>query len=377
LAIADAAWRGWVEPMNSKDEQVRATIAEQASEWFVANDEGPLDAEESAALVAWFKASPQNVEEFLGVAVIARDLSAAGADPEHSVESLIERARADNDARVESLWPRLPAALSGARIRWQTAAATIAALALVSVGLFLMWNRPPLPGPVSPADATALHFETRHGEQQTHRLADNSVLHLNTDTAVTVQYSKTERRVVLTSGQAGFEVAHEPERPFRVFAGPAEAIARGTKFDVRLGSDSTVVTVVEGRVAVGPSELLNRRSMSSNPRQPVRLVELGPDQQVSVSKDEWPATITAVDAKRTTAWLHRQIAFDHEPLERVAAEFNRYAAKPVEITTPELRKLEITGTFSIDDSEEFLAFLRSLDGVQVDVTATRVLVSKK
>jgi transmembrane sensor len=96
-----------------------------------------------------------------------------------------------------------------------------------------------------------------------------------------------------------------------------------------------------------------------------------------VSKDEWPATPTTVDAKRTTAWLHRQIAFNHEPLERVAAEFNRYAHKPVEITTPELRKLEITGTFSIDDGEEFLAFLRSLDGVRVDVTATRIRVSKK
>ena len=364
--------------MTSKDEQIRATIAEQASEWFVANDEGPLDAEQSAALVAWFKASPQNIEEFLHVAVIARDLSGASAEPEHSVESLVARARADDDARVEPFWPRLLAAVSEAPVRrWQTAAATVAALGLLSVGLFLMWNRPPLPGQVSPADATALHFETRHGEQQTHRLADNSVLHLNTDTAVTVQYSKTERRVVLASGQAGFEVAHEPERPFRVFAGPAEATARGTKFDVRLATDSTVVTVVEGRVAVGPSEMLDRRSTSSNPRQPVRLVEVGPDQQVSVSKDEWPATVTAVDAKRTTAWLHRQIAFDHEPLERVAAEFNRYAAKPVEIMTPELRKLEITGTFSIDDSEEFVAFLRSLDGVQVDVTATRIRVSKK
>ena len=36
----------------------------------------------------------------------------------------------------------------------------------------------------------------------------------------------------------------------------------------------------------------------------------------------------AVDAQRTTAWLRREIVFDHEPLERVAAEYNRYSAKP-------------------------------------------------
>ena len=107
------------------------------------------------------------------------------------------------------------------------------------------------------------------------------------------------------------------------------------------------------------------------------MVGLGPNQQISVSRDEWPATPTAVDAKRTTAWLHRQIAFNHEPLERVADELNRYATKPIEIVTPELRKLEITGAFSIDDTEEFLAFLRTLDSVRVEVTATQIRVSKK
>jgi transmembrane sensor len=364
--------------MTSKDEQVQATIAEQATEWFIANDEGPLDAEDSAALVAWLKASPRHVEEFLGVAVIARDLSAASADPEHSVESLVARARADDDGRVQPFWPRVFAAVSDVPVRrWQTAAATVAALGLATLGLLLLWHLRPIPGQVSQADVTALHFETRHGEQQTHRLADNSVLHLNTDTAVTIRYSKTERRVLVASGQAGFEIAHDAGRPFRVIAGPAEAIDLGTKFDVRLSNNSTVVTVVEGRVAVGPAEIMESGRMSSNQLPPVKLVELGPDQQITVSKGEWPATATTVDAKRTTAWLHRQIAFEHEPLERVAAEFNRYAAKPVEITTPELKKLEITGTFSIDDSEEFVAFLRSLDGVQVDVTATQIRVSKK
>ena len=182
---------------------------------------------------------------------------------------------------------------------------------------------------------------------------------------------------MLTSGQAGFEVVHEPKRPFHVFAGPAEVIDLGTKFDVRMENESTVVTVVEGRIAVAPSDSSRGGSARANPRPSVRLVELGPNEQVSVSKDEWPATPTVVDAKRTTAWLHRQIAFNHEPLERVAAEFNRYAPKPIEIMTPELGELEVTGTFSIDDSEEFLAFLRSLDGVQVDVTGTRIRVSKR
>jgi transmembrane sensor len=94
-----------------------------------------------------------------------------------------------------------------------------------------------------------------------------------------------------------------------------------------------------------------------------------------VSEGQWPASPTAVDAQLATAWLHRQIAFDREPLEKVAAEYNRYAPKPIEITTAELRKLEVSGTFSTDDPEELLAFLRSLEGVKVEVTATQIRVS--
>ena len=84
-----------------------------------------------------------------------------------------------------------------------------------------------------------------------------------------------------------------------------------------------------------------------------------------------------VDAQQSTAWLHRQIMFEHEPLSRVALEFNRYAAKPIEIVSPSLQNLEISGVFAIDDSEAFVAFLRSLAGVRVEVTPTRILVSKR
>jgi transmembrane sensor len=362
--------------MTSNDEQIRAAIAEQAAEWLVANDEGPLDAQESAALAAWLKASPVHVEEFLRVSAIARDLREAHTDPEYSLETVLARARAEDDTRVLPFWPRVTAPAGSIWSRgWLTAAVTLAAAVVVSLGFFSLWNvRPVTPVPL-PAEPTALHFETRHGEQLSRRLADNSLLHLNTDSAVTVRFSKTERLVALTSGQAEFEVAHDPARAFRVFAGSAEVIAIGTKFDVHLEDDSTVVTVVEGRVAVGRSPPLERRGTSQN--EAPRFIQVGADQQIRVAADEWPATPTTVDAQRTTAWLHREIVFDHEPLERVAAEFNRYAPKPIEIVTPALRSLQISGVFATDDTDAFIAFLRSLKGVRVEVTATRIRVSQQ
>jgi transmembrane sensor len=352
--------------MNSDEEKIRTAIAEQAGEWFVANDEGHLDERDSAAIAEWLKTSPIHVEEFLGVSVIARDLKEACTDPEFALEAILARARGEDDTVVQPLRPRVIDAVRGEpRGRWLTAAVAVAACAVLSLGFLLNWDvRQRTEHKSVPDGITALHFETRHGEQLSRRLADNSILHLNTDSAVTIRYGKTERLVLLTSGQADFEVAHEPDRAFRVMAGSAEVVDLGTKFDVRLEHDSTVVTVVEGRVAVGPS----------SQDQPPLFVQLSADQQIRVTAGKGPGTPVAVDAQRTTAWLHRQIVFDHEPLELVAAEYNRYTSKPIEIATPALRSLQISGVFTTDDPEAFIAFLRSLKGVRVEVTETRIRV---
>jgi transmembrane sensor len=358
--------------MISNEEQVRAAIAEQAGEWLVANDDGPLDARESAALAAWLKVSPVHIEEFLAVSVIARDLGAAGTDPEYSLDAVLARARAEDDTPAQPLWPRVITAVRDLLSRrWLTAAVTIAAVGVLSLGLFSLRNVRPTAQVSAPGGTAALHYETRHGEQQTHILADNSVLHLNTDSAVTIRYSKTQRLVDLTSGEADFEVAHEPARAFRVFARSAEVVDLGTRFDVRLEDTSTLVTVVEGRVAVRPSRSSNQNGSAG------QFVRVAANQRLTVTEGEWPGAPVATDAQRATAWLHRQISFEREPLAQVAAEFNRYAPKPIEITTPALRSLQVSGVFTIDDTEAFIAFLRSLDGVRVEVTATRIVVSQE
>src|ERR1700736_6335179 len=99
--------------MNFNEEQVRAAIAEQAGEWLVASDEGPLDAQEAAALAAWLKTSPVHVEEFLGVSAVARDLRAARADPKYALDAILARARGEEDTPVRTLWLRTVGAVRG------------------------------------------------------------------------------------------------------------------------------------------------------------------------------------------------------------------------------------------------------------------------
>lgn len=362
--------------MSENDKQVRRLITQEAADWFIANRAG-LTAKEHYTFATWLQASPVHVEEYLALSVVARDLRQACNDPRHSLDGLLARAGLEEDAPAQPFWTRLVAGFgSGGPHRWQTVAVTTAALGALSLSLIGLWDFRPSVHGSTPGDSTSMHFETRHGEQQTRLLADNTVLHMNTDSAVTIRYDSKQRLVVLSSGEAEFEVSHENGRPFRVLAGSAEVVAIGTRFDVRLGQDATVVTVVEGRVAVGPSAMSTGGSANSNPAHPPPFVQLAADQQITVAKGVWPATAVAVDAQRTTAWLHRQIIFEHVPLERVASDFNRYARKPIEIITPALRNLEISGVFATDDTEAFIAFLRSLEGVRVEVTTTRIRVSQ-
>jgi transmembrane sensor len=189
---------------------------------------------------------------------------------------------------------------------------------------------------------------------------------------VAVRYDPAQRSVTLEHGQAIFAVAHDPARPFRVLAGAAEVVAVGTRFDVYLKGNTTLVTVTEGRVTV--DNVAAQEAARPAGRTPV---EVTAGQMVRVESGLPPSSPQPIDAARATAWLHRQISFDAAPLGDVAAEFNRYAAVPVEIETPALRSVAVSGVFSVDDTESFVAFLRSLDGVGVEVTPTGVRVFKK
>jgi transmembrane sensor len=342
--------------MNVRDEEVRALIAHQAGDWFEAHRDGRLAAGEREAFIEWLLTSPVHVEEYLGVRLIARALPTAADDPEYPLDAILARADAATESNVRPLTADNSGSLASSTRpahvnRWRLAAAAV--LAVVTGGGLLWW---------SAARPMPQHYATRHGEQQSWRLEDNSVLRLNTDTTVTVRYGRTERLVEIDRGQALFVVTHDPRRRFRVLAGRIDVVAVGTQFDVYRQANSTLVTVVEGQVSVGSGA-------ASNPR-----LNVNAGEQVRMTGGILPALATRVDAQRSTAWLNRQIAFDHEALAAVAAEFNRYGAVPIEIESPSLRTLVVSGVFAADDTETFLSFLRGLEGVTVETTSTRIRV---
>jgi transmembrane sensor len=345
--------------VSPSDEHIRGAIAEQASEWFMENRSGLLDHKESFRFMAWLQASPMHVEEYLRIAALAPDLEAAAKTNKTPRETLLMRARAEPGGTVSFDRAGLgqPPVLARRRRSpvWSlAAAATLAVLAVTTVWSMRDGERFGLPR----------SYSTVRGEQRVQRLPDGSVLHLNTDSAVTVRYSRTERLISLDRGQALFEVAHQDQRFFRVQTNRAGVVAVGTQFDVYRKSGTSTITVVAGSVAVYRG--------GSPPPGGEPSVRLNPGDQIDVG--DRIGALRHVDAHAAVAWLQRQIAFQDEPLGEVAAEFNRYGPISVEIDDASLRARPISGIVDAYDIDSFAAYLATLNGVIVQKTPTRIRV---
>jgi transmembrane sensor len=357
--------------MNASDPQIRAAITQVAADWYAAHRAGPLAEAERAAFLAWLKASPIHIEEYLGVAALERTLAAASDDPPLSMDALVEMARGDPTGNVVGI--------AGPSVRYESTRVrpyrlfwpSVAATACVSVaGICILWVVRDGHGL-----AEVKTYRTGHGEQGAWPLPDGSTLHVNTDTAVTVRFSSAERLVEVDHGQVAVRVAHSDSRAFRVHAGSTDAVAAGTEFDVYRRSDSTLITVVTGQVAVSAGRFVPFRTGTDGLPSALRV---GAGQQVRIVAGVLPAAPQPTDVRETTAWLERKIVFDQRPLGAVADEFNRYNDIPFVIDDPALRSVSISGAFNAADTESFAAFLESLDGVRVErlPTGFRVLHSQ-
>jgi transmembrane sensor len=352
--------------MTPSDEQIRLAIADQASEWFVENRGGPLDREARSRFMAWLQASPMHVGEYLAIAGIARDVDAAATTADIPLDTLLARARAQTDPVVtlDSSLPGHAPVTTRPRVShvWLRAAAA----ALIVIALTALWL-------TRDGERFGLQrtYRTARGEQSELLLPDGSVMHLNTDSQVTVHYSRRERVVDLDRGQALFQVAHEGERGFRVAAGNAQVLDVGTQFDVYRKPDAILVTVVEGTVVV----YTGLPSLTPTTLLPPTSLRVGAGYQVEVrGQVGLPRT---VDARAAVAWLKRQIAFDNRPLGEVADEFNRYGRSVFEIDDETVRTLPITGVFDAYDADSFAAFVATLNGVVVRKTPPRIRVLRQ
>jgi transmembrane sensor len=213
-------------------------------------------------------------------------------------------------------------------------------------------------------EPTAVVYQTGRGEQQQLTLPDGSVVTLGPEVRLEVLFKPDQRLFRLSRGEVIFTAAHEPGRPFLVYAGAGWIQDIGTAFDVRFDPERVTVTVLQGEVEVG--------TPGSDGKAGLRLSR---NQQVSFGATASP--VRTVDAAQTTAWHEGQIAYVDQPLAKVVSDLERYSMKDIVLQDPSIGALHYTGTVSISELDHWAAGLARVYPVQIEVAGDRLLIAAR
>jgi transmembrane sensor len=231
-------------------------------------------------------------------------------------------------------------------------------------------------GRESPPEPTMAHYATEVGEQLTATLTDGSQVTLDTQSALDVAFTPSERAVRLARGQIYLKVAKNHQRPFVVEAANRRIVAVGTAFDVRVEGTQVRVAMVEGTVRVeprqGPGAATNAPHLA-----PIPAVTLTAGQQLLVDAGAVDR-VTASEPNRATNWLRGQIVFDNARLTDAVAEVNRYSKTKVELADPAIGQLRLSGAFATGTPALFIEAVTSYFPVQVRrADDQRIILSAK
>ena len=335
-----------------------------AAQWTIRRDRG-LSASESIDYELWLAADPRH-------AAAMQRTSAAWSlldrIPESAAAPVLDAA-----THRRSFWRR-------SLVLAPLATAAAAAVALVALHL----TRPSATTPsasaaLAPASASAVPAPSSAPRQLT--LSDGTVVQLNTGGEVTEHFTTSERRVLLTRGEAHFAVTKNPARPFVVRAGNVDVRAVGTAFNVHLQSAAVDVLVTEGVVQLKSSTEATP-AYAPVAREPIPLLSPGQRAVVSLAPVSSATSVVVTTASpeeisRTLAWQAPLLRLGGQTLAELAVEFERRSGQRVILADPALASLRVGGRFRADDLAGFTHLLATTLDLAIDHAADGTLVLRK
>lgn len=322
-------------------------IEKRAAAWLAQRDRGPWTPADQAALDAWLDAATAHRVAWLRLeAAWSRADRLAALRPGASVGA------------APAAWPAPQRWVATAR-RMPFAAAIATTLLIAGGGLAVHVGNAPN------------RYTTEVGGRETVPLPDGSRVELNTATRLRADVDDKHRLVWLERGEAFFDVAPDPKRPFVVDAGARRITVLGTKFSVRREGGRIAVAVVEGKVRIDPVG-----TAAPKPAATAVTVTRG---DIAIAAADAPATLvtrqSVPEVERRLSWRNGVLRFDQATLAEAAAEFNRYNRKKLVVTDPEAAKIRIGGSFEADNIDVFARLLAEGFGLHLEEQGEEIKIS--
>jgi transmembrane sensor len=318
--------------------QTHQEIDHVAASWAARRCNG-FSADDAAALDAWLQADPRHLGAYMKAEAVLARLDQAG--------TVGAQALRQADAPADPMRAKRRAVLMGA-----AAACVAAAVTGTAAVRHLLAEEA---------------YATNIGEAKEIALSDGSLVTLNTNTRITVRYTKALRQIMLLQGEALFDVAKNARRPFIVLAHDTQVRAVGTSFTVKLLPQQVVqVLVREGVIEI------RRPDVPEAP--PVRLAA----NNMALAPVKAPistAPMPNLQVSRNLAWRQGRIDFDNETLADAAREFGRYSDIQIRMA-PGLEGQTVTGLFVSTDPVGFARAAALSLNLRVNVGTREVTISR-
>lgn len=321
------------------EDEDRATL--EAARWLVLIEEEPGDLELRARFHAWLAASPANADAWANTADVY-DLMA------QTSPALADHWRPVSAPQSDGAPPALHGAPSRRRARaasqrgrlsvTRRAAAVIAIAVMACLAVFIV--------PKALLRVQADHL-TGAAEQRTLILADGTTVHLGPASAIEVDLAGRERRITLLAGEAFFEVARDPDRPFHVLTDGVETTVLGTAFDVHRGERGAAVSVRDGHVRVDYRAAAPPVSEDLVAGDWVRVAWSGQVSRGTLQRDA------------VAPWRHGQIVARDQAMDSVIDDLRRYYRGVIILSGAGFGHRRVSGVYNVADP---VAALQALAG---------------
>lgn len=194
-----------------------------------------------------------------------------------------------------------------------------------------------------------IRYATAKGEIRHWRMTDGTTLALNTNSKVDVDYDADTRKIILHYGEIAIDTGKDP-RPLTIVSRDGLLEPLGTRFNVQQSELETQLKVFEGRVRITPTETTNIHT----------IVPAG--EGVNFSAVQIAQPFHADPA--SNLWQEGKLAVADMPLDEFVHQLTRYRSGMIRVS-PELKRLTITGIFSVQDTDRVLEQLSEILPVKV------------
>jgi transmembrane sensor len=253
---------------------------------------------------------------------------------------------------------------------WKRLARIAAILVLVAgmgAGAYKIFISPKLSTTVQ---AELVQKQNAKGVKSTIELADGSKIWLNADSKVQYPALFTgNTREVYLNGEAFFDIAKNPSKPFIIHLSNGTVRVLGTSFNIKAydGDPFVETSVATGKVAFIP-KLKNSREADT--------IFLTPNNKVVYRVEEEKIITTATISAEDKGWTEGKMVFRSMLFKDIAVDLERNFGKKIVFKDEEVANFRLTGSFQNNTLAEILFYLSKSKAFTYTISDEEIAITR-